>query len=92
MITVQSLSKKYGGFTPVYDVTFSARAGRFTGFLGPNGAGKSTTMRIMVGLTPATSGSAEVSGRRAAPWRCRAAGACRASSCGPADRPRLATG
>ena len=35
-----------------------------TGFLGPNGAGKSTTMRIMVGLTPATSGSATVSGRR----------------------------
>jgi ABC-2 type transport system ATP-binding protein len=64
MITVQSLSKKYGGFTAVDDVTFTARPGRVTGFLGPNGAGKSTTMRIMVGLTPATSGSAEVSGRR----------------------------
>ncbi len=58
MITVQSLSKKYGGFTAVDDVTFTARPGRVTGFLGPNGAGKSTTMRIMVGLTPATSGSA----------------------------------
>jgi ABC-2 type transport system ATP-binding protein len=64
MITVQSLSKKYGGFTAVDDVTFTARPGRVTGFLGPNGAGKSTTMRIMVGLTPATSGSAEVCGRR----------------------------
>jgi ABC-2 type transport system ATP-binding protein len=64
MITVHSLSKKYGGFTAVDDVTFTARPGRVTGFLGPNGAGKSTTMRIMVGLTPATSGSAEVSGRR----------------------------
>jgi ABC-2 type transport system ATP-binding protein len=64
MITVQSLTKKYAGFTAVDDVTFTARPGRVTGFLGPNGAGKSTTMRIMVGLTPATSGSAEVSGRR----------------------------
>ena len=64
MIKVEKLSKKYGAFTAVDDVTFTARAGRVTGFLGPNGAGKSTTMRIMVGLTPATSGSAEVSGRR----------------------------
>jgi ABC-2 type transport system ATP-binding protein len=46
------------------DVSFIARSGRVTGFLGPNGAGKSTTMRIMVGLTPATSGTAHVSGRR----------------------------
>ena len=64
MIKVESLTKKYGGFTAVDDVTFTARPGRVTGFLGPNGAGKSTTMRIMVGLTPATSGSATVSGRR----------------------------
>ncbi|WP_395658932.1 ABC transporter ATP-binding protein [Nocardioides sp.] len=63
MITVDSLTKKYGGFTAVDDVSFSARPGRVTGFLGPNGAGKSTTMRIMVGLTPATSGTASVSGR-----------------------------
>ena len=40
--------------TAVDDVTFTAQPGRVTGFLGPNGAGKSTTMRIMVGLTPAT--------------------------------------
>ena len=64
MIKVESLTKQYGGFTAVDDVTFTARPGRVTGFLGPNGAGKSTTMRIMVGLTPATSGTAEVSGRR----------------------------
>jgi ABC-2 type transport system ATP-binding protein len=64
MITIESLTKNYGGFTAVDDVSFTARPGRVTGFLGPNGAGKSTTMRIMVGLTPATSGSAEVSGRR----------------------------
>ena len=64
MIKVESLTKKYGGFTAVDDVTFTARPGRITGFLGPNGAGKSTTMRILVGLTPATSGTAEVCGRR----------------------------
>src|SRR5690349_21245648 len=64
MITVESLTKTYGGFRGVDDVSFTARAGRVTGFLGPNGAGKSTTMRIMVGLTPATSGHAEISGRR----------------------------
>ena len=63
MITVEALSKRYGGFTAVDDVTFTARPGRVTGFLGPNGAGKSTTMRVMVGLTPPTSGTATLSGR-----------------------------
>ncbi len=63
MITVDSLTKRYGAFTAVDDVTFTAEAGRVTGFLGPNGAGKSTTMRVMVGLTPPTSGSARISGR-----------------------------
>src|SRR3954454_1585122 len=65
MITVESLTKTYGrGLTAVDDVSFTAATGRVTGFLGPNGAGKSTTMRIMVGLTPATSGSATIDGRR----------------------------
>ena len=64
MIKVEALTKTYGGFTAVDDISFTAEPGRVTGFLGPNGAGKSTTMRIMVGLTPATSGTAEVSGRR----------------------------
>ncbi|HET7735682.1 MAG TPA: ATP-binding cassette domain-containing protein [Nocardioidaceae bacterium] len=64
MITVDSLTKTYSGFTAVDDISFTARSGRVTGFLGPNGAGKSTTMRIMVGLTPATHGSATIAGRR----------------------------
>jgi ABC-2 type transport system ATP-binding protein len=64
MIIVDSLTKKYGGFTAVDHVTFRAEPGRVTGFLGPNGAGKSTTMRILVGLTPATSGGVTVLGRR----------------------------
>jgi ABC-2 type transport system ATP-binding protein len=64
MIKVESLTKRYADFTAVDDVTFTAAPGRVTGFLGPNGAGKSTTMRIIVGLTPATSGTADVCGRR----------------------------
>jgi ABC-2 type transport system ATP-binding protein len=64
MISVESLTKTYGGFTAVDDVTFTAATGRVTGFLGPNGAGKSTTLRILVGLTPATAGTATIDGRR----------------------------
>src|SRR3954451_15127226 len=64
MITIESLSKKYGGRTVVDDISFTAGAGRVTGFLGPNGAGKSTTMRVMVGLTPPTAGSTTILGRR----------------------------
>ena len=64
MITIESVTKTYGSFTAVDHVSFQARPGRVTGFLGPNGAGKSTTMRILVGLTPATSGTALISGRR----------------------------
>jgi len=64
MIDVQSLTRVYGQHRAVDHVTFTARPGRVTGFLGPNGAGKSTTMRIMVGLTPPTSGTALVGGRR----------------------------
>ena len=63
MIEVSHLSRTYGGLRAVDDVTFTARPGRVTGFLGPNGAGKSTTMRVMVGLTPASSGTATVLGR-----------------------------
>src|SRR6187551_2970853 len=62
MIRVNSLTKTYGGFTAVDDVSFTCRPGRVTGFLGPNGAGKTTTMRVMVGLTPATSGEVTIGG------------------------------
>jgi ABC-2 type transport system ATP-binding protein len=62
MIKVDRLTRKYGAFTAVDDVSFVAQPGRVTGFLGPNGAGKTTTMRVMVGLTPATSGSVTIGG------------------------------
>jgi ABC-2 type transport system ATP-binding protein len=64
MITVERLTKSYGSMTAVDDVSFIAAPGRVTGFLGPNGAGKSTTMRMVVGLTRPTSGTASVLGRR----------------------------
>ncbi len=62
MIEVNGLTRSYGDHKAVDDVTFTARAGRVTGFLGPNGAGKSTCMRMIVGLTPPTAGSATVLG------------------------------
>lgn len=62
MITVENLTKTYGAFTAVDNVSFTCKPGMVTGFLGPNGAGKSTTMRIIAGLTPPTSGRATVSG------------------------------
>ncbi|MDN4172547.1 ATP-binding cassette domain-containing protein [Nocardioides sp. SOB77] len=62
MIKVDRLTRTYGGFTAVDDVSFTCQPGRVTGFLGPNGAGKTTTMRIMVGLTPATRGSVTIGG------------------------------
>ena len=62
MINVEGLTRKYGAFTAVDDVSFVCRPGTVTGFLGPNGAGKTTTMRVMVGLTPATSGRVTIGG------------------------------
>lgn len=62
MITVEGLTKTYGGYTAVDDVSFVAQPGRVTGFLGPNGAGKTTTMRIMVGLTPPSRGRVTIGG------------------------------
>ena len=75
-------------FTAVDDVTFTAIPGRVTGFLGPNGAGKSTTMRVMVGLTPPTSGEVTISGRRLRrPAQPRARGRRPAGRLGAARRP-----
>ena len=62
MIEVQHLSKRYGPFTAVDDVSFSVGAGEILGFLGPNGAGKTTTMRIITGYMPATEGTVTVAG------------------------------
>src|SRR6059036_1928273 len=64
MILVDQLTKRYGRYTAVDSISFSVRPGTVTGFLGPNGAGKSTTMRVMVGLTVPTSGTATINGEQ----------------------------
>jgi ABC-2 type transport system ATP-binding protein len=63
MIEVRGLSKRYGEVLAVDNLTFAVRPGEVTGFLGPNGAGKSTTLRMIVGLDAASSGTATVGGR-----------------------------
>jgi ABC-2 type transport system ATP-binding protein len=62
VIEVQHLTKRYGRFTAVNDISFRVERGEILGFLGPNGAGKTTTMRILTGYIPATEGKAIVAG------------------------------
>jgi ABC-2 type transport system ATP-binding protein len=62
MIRVNNLTKFYGDYPAIQDVSFEVAAGRVVGFLGPNGAGKSTTMRILAGSQAASSGSAVING------------------------------
>ena len=62
MIEVRNLTKHYGEFVAIRDVSFTAESGSILGFLGPNGAGKTTTMRIITGFMPATSGTVLIDG------------------------------
>ena len=61
-IVVRNLTRKFGAFVAVDDVSFEVRKGEVFGFLGANGAGKSTTIRMLCGLLSPTSGTAEVGG------------------------------
>lgn len=63
VITVDHLSRSFGAFRAVDDVTFDVRKGEVFGFLGSNGAGKSTTIRMLCGLLKPSSGKATVDGR-----------------------------
>src|SRR5690348_16597915 len=63
MIEAHGLTKRLGGRTVVYDVSFACEPGTVTGFLGPNGAGKTTTMRMLTGLSRADAGTAAVAGK-----------------------------
>jgi ABC-2 type transport system ATP-binding protein len=56
------LTKRYGPIVAVDDLTVTLQPGKITGFLGPNGAGKSTTLRMLVGLTTPTCGTATIDG------------------------------
>ena len=61
-ITVDRLTKNFGGFTAVDAISFEVNQGEIFGFLGANGAGKTTAMRMLCGLSMPTSGSASVAG------------------------------
>jgi len=64
VVTVRSLTKRFGDLVAVDDLSFSLEPGTITGFLGPNGAGKTTTLRVLLGLAEPTAGEALVFGRR----------------------------
>ena len=61
-VSVKNLTKKFGDFTAVSDVTFDVEKGEIFGFLGANGAGKSTTIRMLCGILPTTSGTGIIAG------------------------------
>lgn len=61
-ISIEHVTKSYGGAAVVDDLSFVVKPGRVTGFLGPNGAGKSTTMKILLGLATPTRGRATIGG------------------------------
>ena len=62
VIEVEKLTKRFGDFTAVDEITFHVRRGEIFGFLGANGAGKTTAMRMLCGLLSPTAGRAEVAG------------------------------
>ena len=75
MIEVQQLTKQYGDFTAVNNISFKVERGEILGFLGPNGAGKTTTVEILEGFRRRSSGTVEVLGvdpeHAPEPWRAR---------------------
>ncbi|MDY6862089.1 MAG: ABC transporter ATP-binding protein [Thermodesulfobacteriota bacterium] len=62
MIEVKNLTKRYGNFLALNNLSFTVNKGEIFGFLGPNGAGKTTTIKIMVGLLKPTSGEVRING------------------------------
>jgi len=62
MIEVQGLTKRYGTFTAVQDLSFTVRPGEVLGLVGPNGAGKTSTLRSLAGIIPFSSGSVSIAG------------------------------
>ena len=62
MIKVENITKKYGNYTAVDNMSFKIEEGEIVGFLGPNGAGKTTTMSMITGFIEPTSGHVEING------------------------------
>src|SRR5580658_617998 len=61
-LKLDGVTKRYGAFTAVRDLSFHVKRGAILGFLGPNGAGKTTTLRMVLGLIAPTSGRLEALG------------------------------
>ena len=85
-VEIRDLSKHFGGFAAVEQLSFDIEAGRVTGFLGPNGAGKSTTLRALLGLVRPSSGSATFDGLRYDELERPAAASARCSRTPPSTR------
>ena len=66
-LRVENVTKRFGEFAAVDDLSFNVRAGRVFGFLGPNGAGKTTTIRMIVGITAPDEGSIGLFGQHMSP-------------------------
>src|SRR3989339_273014 len=60
VLEVQNLTKRFGEFTAVNDISFHLKEGEILGLLGPNGAGKTTTLQMLLGILSPTSGSIKV--------------------------------
>lgn len=63
-LRVENVTKRYGDFTAVNNISFEVKAGRIFGFLGPNGAGKTTTIRMIVSITAPDEGKIELFGQK----------------------------
>ncbi|WP_427813687.1 ABC transporter ATP-binding protein [Enterococcus sp. 22-H-5-01] len=63
IVSLQQVTKKFGRFEALKDITFSVNQGEVLGFIGPSGAGKSTTIRILLGMLKKTSGEAQIFGQ-----------------------------
>ncbi len=63
-LRIENVTKRFGDFTAVEDLSFDVRAARVFGFIGPNGAGKTTTIRMIVGITAPDEGKIELFGER----------------------------
>ena len=61
-MAVQNLTKQFGSFTAVNNISFDVYKGEIFGFLGANGAGKTTAMKMLIGISNPTSGKAKVAG------------------------------
>ena len=66
MIEVSGLTKRYGNFTAVHDLSFAVQPGEVLGLVGPNGAGKTSTLRCLAGIIPATAGTVRIAGHNLA--------------------------